>query len=155
MIKRSQYIAVLTILAAAALALASAPAGARRVARARAAHTLSGTETGHLHLVSTSGSLLFEEGPASGPLTGHMRSRLNLGAVFTGSFTIYTPAGSIAGRGSATPHGSGRYRSFSGALTVTGGTGRYAHAHGQAGLYGTFDQRTYALLIQTTGHFSY
>ena len=137
MVKPSRYTAILAILAAGA------------------AHTLRGTETGRLHLISASGSLLSEEGPASGPLTGHMRAHLNLSAVFTGSFAIYTPSGSIAGRGSAMPHGSGRYESFAGTLTVTGGTGRYAHAHGHAGLYGTFDRRTDALLVQTSGQLSY
>jgi len=40
-------------------------------------------------------------------------------------------------------------------VTVTGGTGRFVHAHGHTGLYGTFDRTTYALTIQTTGTLSY
>ena len=77
------------------------------------------------------------------------------GKVLTGSFTIHTRGSTIYGTGRATPHGTGRYQSFSGTLTITGGNGRYSHAHGRAGLSGTFDRRTYALLIQTTGRFSY
>ena len=105
--------------------------------------------------MSSSGSLLFDEGKATGTLPGSMRVHLNLGTTFTGTFTIHASGGSIEGRGSAAPHGSGTYESFSGTLTVTGGTGRYAHAHGHGGLYGTFDRDNYALVIKTTGSLTY
>jgi len=123
--------------------------------RAHAAHVLKATDTAHLHYVSSSGSLLLDEGKATGTLPGSMRAHLDLGTTFTGTFTIYASGGSIQGRGSATPHGSGTYESFAGTLTVTGGTGRYAHAHGHGGLYGTFDRDTYALVIKTTGSLTY
>ena len=131
------------------------PAGGHIEQANSSAHTLRGTETGHLRLRRASGSLLYEEGPASGPLRGHMVARLDLGATFSGSFFVYTREGSIAGHGTASPHGSGRYKSFAGTLVLTGGTGRYARARGHAGLYGTFDQRTDDLVIQTTGSFTY
>ena len=47
------------------------------------------------------------------------------------------------------------YLSFGGTLTVTHGTGRYAHAHGQGGFYGTIDRKNYAVTIQTTGTLYY
>jgi hypothetical protein len=84
-----------------------------------------------------------------------MRAELNTGAVFTGSFTTHTHGGSIKGHGSATPHGSGRYQSFSGWFVVTGGSGRYAHVHGRAGLYGVFDRRSDSVVVQTTGKLSF
>jgi hypothetical protein len=135
-----------------------APASARtagRFASARAARTLNATDTAHLHYIHSSGSQLYEEGAASGTLPGSMRAHCNVGPVLTASFTIYTHGGTITGSGSATPHGSGVYESFSGSVLVTGGTGLYAHAHGRAGLYGTFDRKTYALVLQTTGRLSY
>jgi len=122
---------------------------------AHAAHALRATDTAHLHYVSASGSLLYEEGGATGTLPGSMRVNLNVGATLSGSFTIYTRGGSIKGHGEATPHGSGVYESFAGSLTATGGSGRYAHAHGRASLYGTFNRDTYALTIQTTGTLAY
>jgi hypothetical protein len=122
---------------------------------ARAAHTLNATDTAHLRYIRSSGSLLYEEGAASGTLPGTMRAHCNVGAILTASFTIYTHDGTITGHGSATPHGSGTYESFSGSLVVSSGTGRYAHARGHAGLYGTFDRRTYDLVVQTTGQLSY
>jgi hypothetical protein len=138
-----------------AVAWAIAPTAVGRTEQANAAHTLRGTETGHLHLVKASGSTLYEEGPATGPLRGHMVARLYISATFSGSFSVYTREGSITGHGTASPRGSGRYKSFAGTLTLTGGTGRYAHARGQAGLYGTLDQRSDDLVIQTTGSLTY
>jgi len=123
--------------------------------RAHTAHILTATDTAHLHYISSSGSLLLDEGKATGTLPGSMRVHLDLGTTFTGTFTIYASGGSIEGRGSATPHGSGTYESFSGTLTVTGGSGRYAHARGHGRLYGTFDRDNYALVIQTTGSLTY
>jgi hypothetical protein len=124
-------------------------------AGALAGRSVRATDTARLHYVSASGSLLYEEGTASGTLPGKMRVHLNVGATFTGTFTINTPAGQIKGRGQATPHGAGTIESFNGTLTVTGGTGRYAHARGRAGLYGTFNRANYALVVQTTGTFAY
>jgi hypothetical protein len=119
------------------------------------ARTLKATDTAKLHKVSASGSLLFEEGTATGTLPGKMRASVDVGATISGSFTFYLHGGTIKGHGEATPHGEGTYESFAGTVTVTRGTGRYAHAHGQTKLYGTFDRNNYALVIQTAGTLSY
>jgi hypothetical protein len=154
-LRHASAAALCTALAACSL-LAAAPtehAGAYSIARA--AHTLSASDTAHLHYISASGALLLDEGKATGALPGSMRVHLNLGATFTGSFTIYTNGGTIKGHGSAIPHGSGTYESFAGTLTVTGGTGRYARARGRGKLYGTFNRNNYALVIKTTGNLTY
>jgi hypothetical protein len=119
------------------------------------ARTISATDEANLHYVRHEGSRLFEEGTAHGTLPGSMRAECNVGASVSANFTIYTRDGTIRGHGMADPHGSGADQSFAGTLTVTGGTGRYAHAHGHAGLYGLFNRRTYALTVQTTGSLSY
>lgn len=131
--------------------------GASRGSRpaAHAARTLDGTDTADLHLVHQDESVLEEEGSAKGALPGRMKASLTVGSVFHGTCTIYTSQGSITGHGTATPHGTGRYQSFSGTLSVTGGTGLYRHIHGSTGLYGTFDRRTFALVVQTKGRLSY
>jgi hypothetical protein len=139
--------------AATGVALLATIAGA--VPDALASRTLKATDTAHLRYVSAAGSLLSEEGSASGTLPGKMRASVNVGASITGNFTIYTKGGTIKGRGTATPHGSGSVESFAGSVTVIGGTGRFAHARGKTGLYGTFNRSTYALTIQTTGTLSY
>src|SRR5580693_5327975 len=113
---------------------------AYRVARTSSGHAprhLHAGDTAHLRYISASGSLLFEQGQATGTLPGSMRAHINVGASLSGSFTIDTAHGSIDGHGAATPHGSGAIESFAGSLTVTGGSGLYVHAHGRAQLYGT------------------
>jgi hypothetical protein len=122
---------------------------------AHSASTLNITDTAKLHDTGGSGSLLHESGSATGTLPGNMKAECNIGAELMTNFTIYAAGGTIKGHGTATPHGSGTYESFAGTLVATGGTGRYAHAHGRAGLYGTFDRRNYALTVQTTGKLSY
>lgn len=140
--------ALLTCAALVSVAYASAHA-------AHAARALKASDTAHLHYISAKGSTLIEEGKASGTLPGSMKIRFNVGATFSGSFTIFAHGGTITGHGSATPHGAGVSESFAGSLTVTGGAGRYAHAHGRAGLSGTFNRNSYALSIQTSGTLSY
>jgi hypothetical protein len=122
---------------------------------AQAARTLDGTDTAHLHLVRQHEAVLYEEGSAGGALPGRMRATLTVGSVFRGTCTIYSSHGSITGRGTAAPHGTGRYQSFSGTFVVSGGTGSYRHVHGATALYGTFDRRTFALVVQTKGSLSY
>jgi hypothetical protein len=136
------------------LLAAAAPAGAVR-REAHAARAVTASDTAKLRYISASGSLLFEEGKATGTLPGSMRVHFDVGATLSGSFTIYTRGGTIKGHGEATPHGSGVYESFAGSLVASGGTGRFRHARGIARLYGTFNRDTYALLVQTTGRLSF
>ena len=140
------------------LGVATQTAGASRAGRGAAriaSRTLNATDTAHLHYLNNSGAELFEEGSASGSLPGKMRLHGEVGPTLTASFTVYVHGGTINGRGTAKAHGAGRYESFAGSLTVTGGTGHYAHAHGHAGFYGVFDRQTYALTVQTTGRLLY
>jgi hypothetical protein len=152
----ASLIAALATLIAAATVLVSSAESSAAGPRAHAARTLSGTATAHLHLVEPDGSKLIEEGAVTGALVGSAWAELHTGAVFKARFTIQTDAGAISGRGQATPHGSGRYQSFSGWFLATSGSGRYAHIRGRAGLYGVFDLRSDSVVIQTTdGTLSY
>jgi hypothetical protein len=106
--------------------------------------------------VHSSGSKLFEEGSATGAIPGTMSAHFDIGPTVSTTFVLRARGGgTLIGHGSGTLHGSGRYESFAGTIVVSSGTGRYLHAHGHAGLYGTFDRRTYALVVQTTGDLSY
>jgi hypothetical protein len=153
-IGRAALLAILMIEGATLMGAVESSA-ARHQTIAHAARSLNITDTAHLELIKPEGSELYEEGPVTGSLPGSMRAQLNTGSVFTGSFTIHTHGGSITGHGGATPHGSGRYQSFGGSFNVTGGTGRYIHVKGRAGLYGLFDRRTDSVVIQTAGKLSY
>ncbi len=122
---------------------------------ARAAHVLSVHDEAYLHLAGTNGSLLLEEGPATGAIPGTVKADFVVAANVTATFTIYAHGGSISGQGTGALHSTGLYSSFGGSLKVTGGTGRYKHAHGSGGLYGAINRKTYALTVQTTGRLSY
>jgi hypothetical protein len=122
---------------------------------ARAAHVVNVKDEAHLHLTGTNGSLLLEEGPATGAIPGTVKASFVIAANVTATFTIYAHGGSISGRGTGALHSTGLYSSFGGSLKVTGGTGRYKHAHGSGGLYGAINRKTYALTVQTTGQLTY
>lgn len=141
------------------VATARATAAAPRTAAPRLsghdARALSVDDTGHLRLLKAFGSVLLEEGAATGTLPGLAKVRLLVGSTVIASFTIQTKYGTIYGSGRAALHSSGRYASFGGSLSVDHGTGSYAHAHGSGKLYGVIDRRTSALTVQTVGTLSY
>jgi hypothetical protein len=127
-----------------------------RTPTANAAHVLNVKDEGHLHSVHSSGSELVEEGPVSGTIPGKVRVSFNIGPTITAKFTIYANGGgSISGHGGGSLHSTSVYSSFGGSLTVTGGSGRYAHAHGSGNLFGAINRKTYALTVQTVGKLYY
>ncbi len=146
------------LLAVAGVLAWTAPiAGAGAPPRARAARSVSTADTAHLRYNEnrSSGSWLYEEGSALGTFPGAMRANCNITATLTANFTIYVHSGSINGHARAAVHGSGLYQSFGGWLVATGGTGRYAHAHGRGGFYGILNRNTYDMTVQTTGTLLY
>jgi hypothetical protein len=123
---------------------------------ANAAHVLNVKDGGHLHEVRSSGAELLEEGPVSGTIPGKVKVSFDIGATITAKFTIYANGGgSISGSGGGALHSTSVYSSFGGSLKVTGGSGRYAHAHGTGTLSGQIDRKTYALTVQADGKLYY
>jgi hypothetical protein len=148
-------VASLLAVALAALALGWGASGAPAAFIAR---VLNVRDEGHLHSVGIAGSRLTEEGPVSGTIAGRVRVRFayNGSPTVAAQFTIYGRYGSISG------HGQGRVSdpaspeaSFRGALSITGGSGRYAHAHGSGELFGVFYRRSLALTVQAIGQLHY
>jgi hypothetical protein len=164
---RSAYTTTRTVLALAsvwlaaliAAAAASATAHGETQPRSRDARALNVTDTAHLHYIKESGSQLIDEGAATGTLPGSVRVSFNVGVTVAATFTIRAHSGSIVGHGSGVLHknksNSDVYVSFGGTMTVTHGSGRYAHAHGTGGFYGVINRKNYAVTIQTTGTLSY
>jgi hypothetical protein len=141
-----------------AASLAGTAYGNRFQARAHSARTLNVTDTAHVHLVSeTESGELVEEGEAKGALPGTVRVQFSIAATINATFTIRNRYGSLSGRGSGAIHGTGMQASFGGSMSVTRGTGRYAHAHGHGGFYGTIDRENthYPAVVQTTGTLTY
>jgi hypothetical protein len=141
------------VLAAVALAAGAAPATAARV--------LNVHDEGHLRFIASDGSELLDGGAAEGTFTGRLQVRF----VYDGEpavsarFTISGRGGSISGKAKATLNNlTSAHPSFRGALTITGGSGRYTHVHGTGELFGVFTRRgsnRYGLLVQAIGEFPY
>jgi hypothetical protein len=150
----------LAVAAASVALVASGCTGIASAAPGPSAHattSLSVNDEGHFHLVSESGANLIEEGEMTGNLPGRARVSFNIGVNVTASFVLYPRnGGSLSGRGSGKLSSSGRWASFGGTMSVFSGTGRYSHAHGTGGLYGTILRRApYSVVVQTRGTLDY
>ena len=150
---------MLALAASATLALtAGQSASSASPPRARAAHTVSVKDEGHLHLVHSSGSALFDEGSAHGTIPGTVKVRFTYDGnpSVSAQITIYGHAGTIQAHGNARlSNPTSSAPSFKGSLAIISGSGRYAHAHGSGQLYGVFYRRSYALVVQTEGTLHY
>lgn len=125
---------------------------------ASVASSVSVKDEGYLRLVKSSGSLLIDEGPAHGTIPGTVKIHFvyNGDPTVSAQITIYGHAGSIQAQATgrlSSPTSSSP--SFEGTLTIDGGSGRYAHAHGSGQLYGVFYRRSYAMTVQTRGTLRY
>jgi hypothetical protein len=150
--------AIISVVLSLAALLASSGYANPYEVRAHSARSLNVTDTAHVHLISeTESGELVEEGEAKGALAGIVRVQFSIAATINATFTIRNRYGSFSGHGSGAIHGTGEKASFGGSMTVTRGTGRYAHAHGHGGFYGTIDRENthYPAVVQTTGTLSY
>lgn len=125
---------------------------------ARSARTISLSETGHLHLTSKHGFTLNEEGSATGTIKGtiyiHLHIANNHGEV-TAEVNIYPHGGSLSGSGSASYQVQGAYAVFVGKLSISRGTGSYAHAHASSLRFsGSIQRRSDAVAVQLSGPLS-
>lgn len=149
---------VLTCLASASAPGVDTIAAASSRATAQSARVLDVRDEGHLRFLKSSGSVIFDEGPATGTLPGKVRVRFTYNGepTVTAQFTITGANGSISARASGklssptTPNPS-----FRGSMKITGGSGRYAHVHGSGELFGVFSRRNYGLTVQAIGKLPY
>ncbi len=126
--------------------------------RADTARVLSVRDEGRLRFVRASGSVILDEGSVSGTFPGYARVRF----LYDGEPEVRARF-TISGRGgSVSAEGTGRLSSptsaspsFSGAMTITGGSGRYAHIHGGGKLFGVYYRRSYGLIVQAIGDLPY
>ncbi len=150
-------VVVLSLCGIGLIAMATVPAAAG-TSVGYATRVLNVRDEGHLHFVRASGSLLIDEGKASGTFPGSVTVRFlyNGEPTVSARFTISGSGGSISGRGMgrfSSP--TSRTPSFRGRMSVTGGTGRYAHVHGGGEMFGVFNRRSYGLTVQAVGKLPY
>lgn len=140
------------------LLAALAGGAARCAAPAQASRTLRVYDEGHLHYVRSSGNELIDEGHASGTMPGSVvvHFTYNGNPTVYASFTIHASKGTISGYAKGhLSNPTSPSPSFRGALSLSGGAGRYAHAHGTGELFGVFYRRSYAMTVQTRGGLAY
>jgi hypothetical protein len=139
-----------TVTAATALTLAGAGTAG--------AHTLRVHDEGQLHFLHSSGSQIIDAGITRGTLPGRGRVRFTYtgNPTVNASFTISGSGWAISGRATGQLHNpNSSTPSFRARLTLSGGSGRYAHANGSGELFGVFNRRTYALTVQAIGTLHY
>lgn len=125
---------------------------------AHSAGSASVRDTGQLHLLRASGSLLIDEGTATGTLPGKVLVHFtyNGSPTVKAQFTITGNGWSVRGNGEgklSNPNSTSP--SFRGSLAITGGSGRFAGARGSGELFGVFNRHSYALTVQTVGRLRY
>jgi hypothetical protein len=120
---------------------------------------LSINDKARMRLTGGNGNTLIEEGKATGTLPGNAKVSLTIANVTTAksTFVVYPHGGSIPGAGSVRLHPgqSGAYESFSGTLSVSHGTGHYAHASGSGKIYGVLDHSNDNAEVQVIGTLHY
>ena len=127
-------------------------------AAAGAASVLDVRDEGRLHFVHASGSVVVDEGSVSGTFPGSVRVRFlydgepQVSARFQITGRGGTVSASATGRLSSPTSPS---PSFRGHMTITGGSGRYAHIHGGGELFGVYYRRSYGLTVQAVGKLPY
>lgn len=125
---------------------------------AQAAGTSRVRDEGSLRFVTSYGSELIDEGRVSGTIPGSARVEFtyNGSPQVSARFTIHGAGGTIGGQAHAKlSNPSTLTPSFRGNLTITGGSGRYAHAHGSGELFGVFHRHGYGLVMQALGTLRY
>jgi hypothetical protein len=124
---------------------------------AHAARTISLNENGRLHLTSKHGFTLNEAGSASGTIAGTIYLHLNVVAVnrVTAEVNIYPRGGSITGSAKAAYSVGGATASFSGTMSISRGSGGYAHAHASGlSFSGTVKRSNDAVTVHLSGEMS-
>ncbi len=124
---------------------------------AGAARTVSLNDTAHLRRTSSHGFNLYESGSASGSLSGSISLHLDVISTnrVTAQLTVHPRGGSINGTASGSYRNNGSTASFSGTLTVTGGSGSYSGSHGSGlSFSGTIQRSNDAVTVHVSGHFA-
>jgi hypothetical protein len=154
---RRALLAVAAIAVAIPMAAASVASAIPNTPVARAARTLSLSETGRLHLTSHHGFTLNEQGSTSGTLSGTIYIHLHVVSTnhVTAEVNLYPSGGSITGSASASYRPSGAVASFAGTMNISRGTGRYSHATGSGlSFTGTVQRSDDAVTVHVNGRMS-
>lgn len=111
-------------------------------------------ENGQLHLTSSHGTTLDEEGRATGTYNCSIVVHLTILSAtrVTTTFKVRPNGGTITGGGAARYAAEGENGYFGGTIALTHGTGTYAHASGAAiGISGKISRESFNLTVHVHG----
>jgi hypothetical protein len=121
---------------------------------ALSSRAISLNESAQLHLTSRHGFTLNEQGSASGSVPGTMYVHLTIvsTARVVAEVNFYPRGGSISGKAIAGYRRGSSTASFTGTMSITRGTGSYAHARGSGlSFSGTIRRSDEAIAVQVHG----
>jgi hypothetical protein len=110
-----------------------------------------------LHLIGRPGHVLNEQGTFTGSQSGTIAIRFTSVTSTSGgaTFVAYPSGGSVSGVTSTKGHVVGAKVYFTGSMTVTGGTGRWAHASGRGLVFtGVVDRQNFHATTHMQGSIS-
>lgn len=122
-----------------------------------ASKTIYLSESGRLRLISKRGFTLYERGSAVGTVSGTIYVRLTAvsSTRVVAEVSISRRGGSISARGSGAYHRGGSQASFSGLMSIVGGSGAYSRARGLGLAFsGTIQQSNNAIAVRVSGRVS-
>jgi hypothetical protein len=124
---------------------------------AHVASTVSLDVSARLHATSKHNLTLYEQGQAAGTVTGTIYVHLTVVSTsrVTAEVRLYPDGGSIVGLASADYRRGSETASFSGAMSISGGTGRFQHARGSGlSFSGTIQRSNDAVTVHVSGRVS-
>ncbi len=146
----------LVCLAALVASVCVVSSGASAEPAAVAARTMAFNLNSNLHLVGRPGHVLNEQGTFSGSQSGTIAIRFTSVTSTSGeaSFVAYPKGGGwVSGRTSTKGRVVGGHVYFGGSMTITGGSGRWAHASGHGlGFSGVVDRRSFHATTHMQGN---
>jgi hypothetical protein len=140
--------------AAGALACAALASPCLAPATAGASPVLTNVrEYGSLTLESNKGPTVDERGRGSGTFSCNVYISMTLnGTLVRATYSAYPQGGSIIGTATAHIHKATTAEAeFSGTISLTSGSGRYAHPSGTASFKGKINRTNYAMNIEIDG----
>lgn len=144
--------AALVSCAALSFGVATPPAFA--APSARTAKHVAVTETVRAHLLHHHGGTeLYDAGTLAGTYSGSLTIDINIAYTqATITFVCNASGGIFRGRGTTSYYAAGHLAHFEGALSVTSGTGKFAHVSSQGlRITGTLVRGSYALTASVVG----